>query len=108
MVVVVRQVSAGTAVLVLAVLAVAVVVPDTSPAGRVAIVAGVTGVLAAVLSDWRARVAVTGIAIVLFVGVLAGQYGARSWHFTPLVVLAAALGAGYRRLADGPDGYSPE
>ena len=69
--------------------------------GRLLVIAVVTGVLAALLGDWRAWVGVTLVAALIFVGFLAGHAGDLTsdgsfWSHTLVIGLAALLGRGQR------------
>ena len=70
--------------------------------GRVAAMAVIVAVLAAVLRDARACLGVTVVAVLIFVGFLAHRYGVltggSAWPYTIPIVLAAALGRGQRML----------
>ena len=72
----------------------------------------VTGMIAALMSGWRARIGVATTSVVIFIAVVAASTGTTtgsvtSWSFTPVIVLAAVLGGGYRFLAHESRRTSP-
>jgi hypothetical protein len=100
--VIVREVIAGTGALLVAAFAIPVVIGADRQAVRALVLAAITGVLAALLADWRSRAGVAVVAVVLFTAVVGVQSGIDPRHFTPLIVLACLLGTGYRQLSRGP------
>ena len=81
----------------------AAVVAPAQLGARVTAMAVVTGVLAAVLRDWRACAGVTAVAALIFVGFLAHRDGIltgnpSAWDFTLAIGVAAVLGRGLRRI----------
>lgn len=102
--VLIRELCAGGAALVVTAFVAPVISAGPNPAGRALIMAVVTGMIAALVSDWRARIGVAAASVVIFIAFLAASAGATtggtpSWSFTPVFVLAAGLGSGYRLLA---------
>ena len=100
-----RQAIAGSAMVVVAGFAAAVLFPTAEPAGRVVVMALATGVLAAFVTDWRACLGVLVTSMLVFGGVLVPGSGVNAggpaaWSYTPLLVLATMLGVGYRRMID--------
>ena len=98
-----REIVAGVSILAVTAIAVAVFVPPADLAGRVLVTAVVTGVLAAVFSDWRARTVVAAMSVFLVVVVLGRgaevhMAAGSPWPYTPLIGLAVLLGVGHRRI----------
>lgn len=98
--VVTRELVGGLMAMTVAALGSGALYPGTSPAGRVFVVSVACGVLAAVLTDWRARVAVTAAAVVIFIVHLAPERDVptgdvTSWSYSPLIMAAAIVGTGY-------------
>jgi hypothetical protein len=97
------QLIAGSAMVVVAGFATAALIPGAEPVKRVLAIAIASGVLAALLTDWRACLGVTATAVLVFVAVqMHGsdvEPGATApWPYTPLLVLATMLGFGYGRM----------
>ncbi|WP_433300340.1 hypothetical protein ACQP2F_02810 [Actinoplanes sp. CA-030573] len=70
---------------------------------RLLVMALVAGIAAARLADWRACAGVTLFAALVYVGFLADRDGdllphGHAWPYALLIVLAALLGRGQRRL----------
>jgi len=70
--------------------------------GRAVVMALAAGVIAAVVSDRRASVAVTALTTLVFLGFLAGHAGdltsgAAAWPYALTIPLAAVIGGGLRR-----------
>ena len=108
-----REFAAGTAMIAVAAFAAPVLFPDPPPAGRVLVISMVTGMLCAVLTDWRARICVTIAAVMIFVVAVAPvpespTGDSASWPYTPLIGLAAFLGYGYRLLAHATQAVGPK
>ena len=107
-----RQVIAGSAMVVVAGFAAAVLFP-TEPVGRVLVMALATGVLAALVTDWRACLSVLVTSMLVFGGVLVPGSGVNvggpiPWSYTPLLILATTLGIGYRRMIDPGTAADPQ
>src|SRR5689334_8651121 len=88
---------AGGCVAVIAAAFVAAAFAPRDTAVRLLVVAVTVGVAAAVLNDWRACLAVTGFAMLVYVGFLADRDGdllahGTAWPDTLLIGLAAGLG----------------
>jgi hypothetical protein len=88
------------AVVVTALAAAAFIAPDQMGA-RSLVMAVAVGVLAAVLTDWRACAGVAVVAAVIFVGFLAHRDGVltgdtSAWSYTIMIGIAAVLGRGRR------------
>jgi hypothetical protein len=91
----------GCAAVVGAALASAAFIPPGHLGARVLVMAVTVGVLAAVLSDWRACAGVAVVAALIFVGFLAHRDGVltgdrSAWPYTIMIGLAAILGRGER------------
>ncbi|KAB1915603.1 hypothetical protein [Micromonospora sp. AMSO31t] len=97
------KVAAGAVVVTGAALVAAAVFGAAELPARVLVIAAVVGLYAARVGDLRAVVAVTALAVAVFVGFLANRFGELTggdgWSYAPLILFAAALGAGYRRMA---------
>jgi hypothetical protein len=98
-----RQVIAGSAMVVVAGFAAGVLFPTAEPVGRVLVMALATGVLAALVTDWRACLGVLVTSMLVFGGVLVPGFGGNAggpapWSYTPLLVFATMLGFGFRRI----------
>ncbi|MGX6607049.1 hypothetical protein ACWKSP_33740 [Micromonosporaceae bacterium Da 78-11] len=99
----IRELGAGVAALVVTAFAAPIISAGQNPAGRALLMAVATGMIAATVSDWRARIGVAATSVTIFIflepfpGATTG--GATSWSFTPLIMVAAVLGGGYRFLA---------
>jgi hypothetical protein len=94
-----RELAAGTATIAVTAFGAPVLFPLAE--GRVLVISIVTGMLAALVTDWRARTGVTiasVMTLIVFVapGSLAGD--SAPWSYTPLIGFAALLGCGYRWL----------
>lgn len=100
--IVIREVAAGTAALVVAGSALAAVSTADHAAERALFVTAVVGVICAVVRRWRSRLLITLAAVVMFAGFLGRGPGEDHWPYTPLFVLSAALGAGYRVIVRNP------
>ncbi|SCG44809.1 hypothetical protein [Micromonospora inositola] len=97
------SVAAGAVLVVAATLLAAAVFPAPDLAGRALLVAVAVGAYAAGVADLRTVGAVAALAVATFVGFLAHRFGeltggGDAWSYTPVIVLAVVLGAGYRRL----------
>ena len=93
----------GFAAVVVAALAAAAVFAPAEQGARLLVMAATAGVLARFLLDWRACLAVTVIAALVFVGFLAHQAGDLTgdlapWPYTIAIGFAALLGRGQRWL----------
>ena len=93
----------GCVTVVAAALATAALCTPSEQGARLLAMAATAGVLAAVLADWRACLGVTVVAALIFVGFLAGHAGdltsdRAAWPYTLVIVLAALLGRGLRRV----------
>jgi hypothetical protein len=96
-VVVLREILAGTALVV--VLRYPAVLLSDSSEGRVLMIAAACGVLAAWCADWVSRAGIAVLGALVFVLFVAYQPGLPDpWPYTPAIVLAVILGAGYRQL----------
>ncbi|MFD0522199.1 hypothetical protein [Paractinoplanes durhamensis] len=89
--------AAGAAAVIAAAFIAAAAFGWAEPAARVLTMAVAAGLVAAVLTDWRARAAVAALAALIFVGFLAHRFGQLSgdpapWRYTPVIGLAALLG----------------
>ena len=83
-----RQLMAGSAMVVVAGFAAVVLFPRAEPVGRVLVMAIAAGVLAALLTHWRACLGVMATAMLVFVGVLMHGSdlepgGPGPWSYTP-------------------------
>jgi hypothetical protein len=105
----IRELVAGVAGVVVAGLLTVVVFPSGERAGRVLIMAVACGVTGALVRGWRVGVAVAAFAGFVFIGVIGNEPamvgGPRPWSYLPILGLAVMLGRGYRSLrqAAGPD-----
>ncbi len=102
-----RESLAATAIVVVAAFAAVVLFPAGPSAGRAVVMAVGTGCATRYVADWRARAGVMALSMLVLVGPLMdgmplAEQG--SWSYTPVVVLAAVLGSGYRRMIHRPDG----
>jgi cell division protein FtsW (lipid II flippase) len=93
----------GCAAVVVAALATAAVVAPAHVGARMLIMAVTVGVLAAVLTDWRACLGVAVVGALIFVGFLAHRDGVltgstAAWPYTIMIGLAAVLGRAVRRM----------
>ncbi|GID95829.1 hypothetical protein ACFQFC_02100 [Amorphoplanes digitatis] len=91
----------GCVVVVAAALVAAAVFAPADLGARLMVMAGTAGVLARLLADWRACVAVTVFATLVFVGFMAHQYGELAgdpspWSHTIAIGFAALIGRGQR------------
>ncbi|WP_143234469.1 hypothetical protein [Paractinoplanes atraurantiacus] len=100
----IRETMAGATGLTLVSFAEIVVVSPGRPAGRAVVLAIVVGLLSALFTRWQARVAMCLMAVVVFGAVLGRESGVDPWSYTPVIVFAVALGAGYRSLAHAAPG----
>jgi hypothetical protein len=106
-VVMARESLVAAAIVVVAGFAAVVLFPLGPAAGRAVVVAAAVGCATRYVADWRARAGVMGLSMLLLVGLLGdGMPSADpgSWSYTAIVVLAAVLGSGYRRMLHGPTG----
>lgn len=99
-----REFAAGMAMIAVAAFGAPMLFPGPLPAGRVLVMSVVTGILVALLTDWRARTGITAASVVIFVVFVAPGPGSLTgdsspWPYTPLIGFAAFLGWGYRWLA---------
>jgi cell division protein FtsW (lipid II flippase) len=91
----------GCAAAVVAALAAAAFMPPGHLGARMLVMAVTVGILAAVLTDWRACAGVAVVAALIFVGFLAHRDGVltgdtRAWPYTIIIGVAAVLGRGRR------------
>ena len=91
----------GCAVVVVAALAAAAFMPPGHVGARLLVMAVTVGVLAAVLTDWRASAGVAVVAALIFVGFLVHRDGdltggTSAWPYTIMIGLAALAGRGLR------------
>ena len=100
--IVIREVAAGTAAIVVAGSALAAVSTPDHAAERALFVAALVGVICAVVRRWRSRLLITLAAVVMFAEFLGRGPGEDHWPYTPLFILSAALGAGYRVIVRDP------
>ncbi|RLP94554.1 hypothetical protein EAD89_03790 [Micromonospora sp. BL4] len=97
------SVAAGWALMIgAALLAAGLFSPAELPA-RTLLMCVAAGAYAAVVTDLRAVVAVTGLGMATFVGFLAHRFGdltggGDAWSYAVVIAFAATLGAGYRWL----------
>jgi hypothetical protein len=106
-VVMARESLAAAAIVVVAGFAAVVLFPLGPVAGRAVVVAAAVGCATRYVGDWRAGAGVMGLSMLLLVGPLGHgmpSADAGSWSYTPIVILAAVLGSGYRRMLHGPTG----
>jgi hypothetical protein len=92
---------AGTAAVIVAGFAAAMMFPIGQPLGRVLVVAVAAGLISVPATDWRAGAAVTVLAILVFVGFLTHRYGTLTgdpapWSCTPVIGFAALAGRAAR------------
>lgn len=104
-VVLIRELAAGTAGVVVASFAAVVLSPEVDLTERALVMAVACGVLSAWLTDWRAIAAVAAATLASFVVVLAegAPNPTESWGVTPLFALAVFLGVGNRMLRSALD-----
>jgi hypothetical protein len=101
-----RDLIAGVAGVLVACLAVIALTPASDLAGRAVVMAVACGILAALLTEWRATVVMAALAVVAFVTVLAAESSSPTypWGFSPVFALAVLLGMGNRKLRAVPSG----
>lgn len=96
------SVAAGAVAVTGAALVVAAVFGAAELPARVLVIAAVVAWFSARVRDLRAVAAVTALAGAVFVGFLANRYGeltgGEGWSYAPLILFAAALGAGCQRM----------
>jgi hypothetical protein len=97
-----REVIAGTCLL--AVTGFAATVIADAQAGRVLVIAITCAAASALCTDPLSRITITLLAVLAFVAFVGRQPGLPTpWPYTPVIVFAAIVGAGYRKLSRDED-----
>jgi cell division protein FtsW (lipid II flippase) len=100
------ELAGGCVVVVVAALGAVAILAPFEQGARLLTMAVAAGVLAAAVTDWRTCVAVTVVAVLVFVGFLAHRYGdlagGSGWSGSVMIAFAALLGRGRRWMRGVP------